>query len=181
MYIFGWARSLLLQGFFSGCSKRGLLSSCGAWASHFGSCSYCGVQAVGTGSVVVTHGHSCSVACGIFPDQGSNYLLHRQVDSFTTEPTGKPYSFFIKLFLYSAVPGLGCGTSDIWYLFSHAGLLVETNYLILKEINPGYPLKRLLLKLKLQYSGRLMRRKDPDAGKDWRWKEKGPAEDEMVR
>ena len=41
------------------------------------------------------------------------YLLHRQVDSFTTEPTGKPYSFFIKLFLYSAVPGLGCGTSDI--------------------------------------------------------------------
>ena len=25
-----------------------------------------------TGSVVVAHGPSCSVACGIFPDQGSN-------------------------------------------------------------------------------------------------------------
>ena len=45
-------------------------------------------------------------------------------------------------------------------MFSHAGLLVETNYLILKEINPEYPLKRLLLKLKLQYSGHLMRKTD---------------------
>ena len=30
-----------------------------------------------TGSVVVAHGFSCSVACGIFLDQGSNLrLLH---------------------------------------------------------------------------------------------------------
>ena len=36
----------------------------------------------GAGSVVVAHGLSCSVACGIFPDHGSNpYLLHWQVDS----------------------------------------------------------------------------------------------------
>ena len=33
--------------------------------------------------------------------------------------------------------------------------------MILKETNPGYSLKRLLLKLKLQYSGRLMRRANP--------------------
>ena len=34
------------------------------------------------GSVVVAHGPSCSVACGIFPDQGSNPCpLHRQADS----------------------------------------------------------------------------------------------------
>ena len=34
------------------------------------------------GSVVVAHGLSCSAACGIFPDQGSNpCLLHRQADS----------------------------------------------------------------------------------------------------
>ena len=34
------------------------------------------------GSVVVAHGLSCSAACGIFPDQGSNpCLLHWQVDS----------------------------------------------------------------------------------------------------
>ena len=43
------------------------------------------------------------------------------------------------------------------------------------------------LKLKLQYYGHLMRTaswligKDPDAGKDWRQKEKGVEEDEMVR
>ena len=34
------------------------------------------------GSVVVAHGPNCSVACGIFPDQGSNPCsLHWQVDS----------------------------------------------------------------------------------------------------
>ena len=33
------------------------------------------------GSVVVAHGLSCSAACGIFPDQGSNPCpLHRQAD-----------------------------------------------------------------------------------------------------
>ena len=35
-----------------------------------------------TGSVVVAHGLSCSAACGIFPDQGSNpCTLHCQADS----------------------------------------------------------------------------------------------------
>ena len=34
------------------------------------------------GSVVVAHGPSCSAACGIFPDQGSNPCpLHWQADS----------------------------------------------------------------------------------------------------
>ena len=42
-----------------------------------------------------------------------------------------------------------------------------------------------MLKLKLQYFGHLMQRswliwKDPSAGKDWRWEEKGTTEDEMV-
>ena len=43
----------------------------------------------------------------------------------------------------------------------------------------------LMLKLKLQYFGHLMWRtdflEDSDAGKDWRWEEKGTTEDEMVR
>ena len=35
-----------------------------------------------TGSVIVAHGLSCSAACGIFPDQGSNPCpLHWQADS----------------------------------------------------------------------------------------------------
>ena len=44
----------------------------------------------------------------------------------------------------------------------------RSNQSILKEISPEYSLKGLMLKLKLQYSGHLMRRSDPDpdAGKD---------------
>ena len=37
----------------------------------------------------------------------------------------------------------------------------RSNQSILKEISPGYSLEGLMLKLKLQYFGRLMRRDDP--------------------
>ena len=64
----------------------------------------------------------------------------------------------------------------------------KTNQSILKEINPEYSLEGLILKLKLQAEtpfGHLMRRadsgKNSDAGQDWRQKEKGTTEDEMVR
>ena len=36
----------------------------------------------------------------------------------------------------------------------------EINQSMLKEINPAYSLERLMLKLKLQYSGQLMERAD---------------------
>ena len=36
----------------------------------------------------------------------------------------------------------------------------RSNQSILKEISPGYPLEGLMLKLKLQYFGHLMRRTD---------------------
>ena len=53
-----------------------------------------------------------------------------------------------------------------------------------RQISPGCSLEGLMLKLKLQYIGHLMWRadfwKDPDAGKDWRQKEKGTTEDKMV-
>ena len=43
------------------------------------------------GSVVVAHGPSCSAACGIFPDQGSNPCpLHWQVDSQPLRHHGSP-------------------------------------------------------------------------------------------
>ena len=53
---------------------------------------------------------------------------------------------------------------------------------ILKEISPGYSLQGLMLKLKLQYFGHLMRKvgKDPDVGRDWGQEEKGTTEDEMA-
>ena len=44
------------------------------------------------GSVVVAHGPSCTVACGIFPDQGSNPCpLHWQADSQPLRHQGNPY------------------------------------------------------------------------------------------
>ena len=43
------------------------------------------------GSVVVAHGPSCSSACGIFPDQGSNPCsLHWQADSQPLRHQGSP-------------------------------------------------------------------------------------------
>ena len=61
----------------------------------------------------------------------------------------------------------------------------RSNQSILKEINPEYSLEVLTLKLKLQYFGHDAKSqlvgKDSDAGKDRRQKEKGVAEDEIVR
>ena len=50
------------------------------------------------GSVIVAHGPSCSTACGIFPDQGSNLCpLHWQADSQPPRHQGSPfYLFYIK-------------------------------------------------------------------------------------
>ena len=55
---------------------------------------------------------------------------------------------------------------------------------ILKEIIPGISLEGMMLKLKLQYFGHLMRRVDSlekaDAGRDWGQEEKGTTKDEMA-
>ena len=57
-----------------------------------------------TGSVVVAHGLSCSAACGIFPDQGSNPCpLHWQADSQPLCHQGSPHYCF----MYHYIPELG--------------------------------------------------------------------------
>ena len=60
----------------------------------------------------------------------------------------------------------------------------RSNQSILKEINPRISLEGMMLKLKLQYFGHLMRRVDSlektDAGRDWEQEEKGTTEDEMA-
>ena len=60
----------------------------------------------------------------------------------------------------------------------------RSNQSILKEIGAGISLEGMMLKLKLQYFGHLMRRVDSlektDAGRDWGQKEKGTTEDEMA-
>ena len=66
-------------------------------------------------SIVGVHGLSCSVACGIFPDQGSNpCLLHWQVNSLPLSQLGSPR---ILPFLSSRPPKL---------LLSFAGVCVYT-------------------------------------------------------
>ena len=51
-----------------------------------------------SGSAVVAHGLSCSTACGIFPDQGSNPCpLHWQADSQPLRHQGSPRLLVLKL------------------------------------------------------------------------------------
>ena len=59
------------------------------------------------------------------------------------------------------------------------------NQSVLKEINSEYSMERLMLKLKLQYFGHLIKRansleKDPDAREDCEQEKKQVMEDEMV-
>ena len=61
----------------------------------------------------------------------------------------------------------------------------RSNQPIWKETNSEYSLEGLMLKLKLQYFGHLIRRadsleKNPNAGKDWGQEEKEVTENEMV-
>ena len=61
----------------------------------------------------------------------------------------------------------------------------RSNQSILKEIGPEYSLEGRMLQLKLLIlwlpdAKNWLIGKDPDAGKDWRQKEKGTTEDEMV-
>ena len=61
----------------------------------------------------------------------------------------------------------------------------RSNLSILKEITPGCSLEGLMLKLKLQYFGHLIRRTDSfeknvDAGRDWGQEEKRTTEEEVV-
>ena len=60
------------------------------------------------GSVVVAHGPSCSVACGIFPDRGSNPCpLHWQADSQPLRHLGSPMSLFKLWFSQGLCPVVG--------------------------------------------------------------------------
>ena len=60
----------------------------------------------------------------------------------------------------------------------------RSNQSILKEISPECSLEGMMLKLKLQYFGHLMRRVDSlensDDGRDWGQEETGTTEDEMA-
>ena len=84
------------------------------------------------GSVVVAHGLSCSVACGIFPDQDSNPCpLHWQADSQPLCHQGSPVLKFLIIFDKDS------------YIFilpcSHAWLYFLCSFILWCNFNFFYP------------------------------------------
>ena len=92
IYLFLIALSLCYyKQAFSSCGERGPRFSCGAWASYccdflmWRSSRHAGFR------TCVLHGLSCSAACGIFLDQGSNLCpLQWQADSYLLHYEGSP-------------------------------------------------------------------------------------------
>ena len=78
---------------------------------------------------------------------------------------------------------LNCGAESPLRLLRVPWTARRSNQSILK-ISPGCSLEGLMLKLKLQYFGHLMRRVESlektDAGRDWGQEEKGTTKDEMA-
>ena len=76
------------------------------------------------GSVVVTHGPSCSTACGIFPDQGSNPRpLHWQADSQPLRHQGSPkLNFYMHWETKKFVTRFTAMFALLRYLLHHGGL-----------------------------------------------------------
>ena len=77
---------------FSSFGKQGLPSSGSVWVSRGGGFSCCGAQALGVWvSIVVVHGLSCPVACGVLPGQGLNPCpLHWQAGFLISGQQGSP-------------------------------------------------------------------------------------------
>ena len=87
----------------------------------------------------------------------------------------------------STIKNTECRRIDVFELWFWRRLLrvpwtARSNQWILKEISSDYSLEGLMLRVKFQYF--VMWTADslekPWCWNDWRWNEKGPAEDEMV-
>ena len=86
---FGCVGSSFRARAFSSCSKRGPL-----FIAVRGPLLLRSTGSRRAGSVIVAHGPSCSAACGIFSDQGSNPCsLHWQAGSQPLRHQGSPRSF----------------------------------------------------------------------------------------
>ena len=98
LFIYGCVGSLFLcEGFSLVAASGGHSSSRCAGLSLLRPLSLRSTGSRCAGSVVVAHGPSCSVACGMFPDQGSNpCALHWQADSQPLCHQGSPYVSILK-------------------------------------------------------------------------------------
>ena len=100
------------------------------------------------------------------------------VDSLLTELWGKPSG--CERWSIKKAECWRIDTFKLWFwrrLLKILWTAGRSNQSILKEINPKYSLKELILKLKLQYFGYLVQRADsfwkrPYDGKEWKQKEK---------
>ena len=106
---------------FSGCGERGPLPIAVAGLSLSRPLLLRSTGSRCAGSVVVAHGPSCSAACGIFPDQGSNPCpLHWQADSQPLCHQGSPWTSnsLLLIFLLSLdlVLWLNLNNFEILYL-----------------------------------------------------------------
>ena len=92
------------------------------------------------GSVIVAHGPSCSAACGILPDQGSNPCpLHWQADSQPLRHQGSPTFWFLFCFFTEESPGLR-RVSGTGYIFIRY-LLKECRFCSKSFINSTLPVR----------------------------------------
>ena len=92
-----------------------------------------------TGSVIVAHGPSCSAACGIFPEHGSNPCrLHWQADSQPLRRQGSP-SFLLndlcKHLQWYNVTVKACGYLSNCFHFRDVDISVILNW----YVSPHYP------------------------------------------
>ena len=86
------------------------------------------------GSVIVAHGPSCSAACGIFPDQGSNLCpLHWQAGSQPLRHQGSPR------FTLNVVYSMGFDKCIMTHI--HHYCIIWTSFIALKPfgVSPSHP------------------------------------------
>ena len=108
------------------------------------------------GSVVVAHGLSCSAACGIFPDQGSNPCpLNWQADSQPLHHQGSPkHPFLIKTLTKVGIEGTYLNIIKAIYDKPTANMILKGEklkaFLLNSGIRQGCPLLPLLFNLVLE-------------------------------
>ena len=98
-----------------------------------------------SGSAVVAHRPSCSAACGIFPDQGSNPCpLHWQADSQPLRHQGSPVVIgFEKNIMEVKYLSHNTLSENIWHQ-SAMSLLMITLITWLRQRLPGFSIAKLL-------------------------------------